>query len=43
MSVKKAGKVWAFLIDSGIDSRTGKRRQIYRSGFKTKQEAVGNE
>ncbi|MGM9544465.1 MAG: Arm DNA-binding domain-containing protein [Romboutsia timonensis] len=33
MSVKKVGKAWSFHIDAGTDSRTGKRKQIYRSGF----------
>ncbi|USK71265.1 Arm DNA-binding domain-containing protein [Peribacillus asahii] len=40
MSVKKTGKVWSFRIDAGIDDRTGKRKQVYRSGFKTKHEAI---
>ena len=40
MSIKKVGKVWSFRIDAGIDERTGKRKQIYRSGFKTKREAI---
>ena len=40
MSVKKIGKVWAFRIDAGIDERTGQRKQIYRSRFKTKREAI---
>ena len=40
MSVKKVGKVWSFRIDAGIDERTGKRKQIYRSRFKTKREAI---
>ena len=39
MSVKKTGKVWSFRIDAGINDRTGKRNQIYRSGFKTNLEA----
>lgn len=40
MSIKKVGKVWSFRIDAGIDSRTGKRKQIYRSGFSSKKEAL---
>ena len=40
MLVKKVGKVWAFRIDAGIDERTGQRKQIYRSRFKTKREAL---
>lgn len=40
MSIKKVGKVWSFRIDAGIDDRTGKRKQVYRSGFKTKREAL---
>ncbi len=39
MSLKKVGKVWAFRINGEKDKRTGKRKQIYRSGFKTKREA----
>lgn len=39
MSLKKVGKVWSFRIDAGKDKRTGQRKQIYRSGFKTKREA----
>jgi hypothetical protein len=39
MLVKKIGKVWSFRVDAGEDHRTGKRKQIYRSGFKTKREA----
>ncbi|GAA3962839.1 tyrosine-type recombinase/integrase [Actinoplanes auranticolor] len=30
---------WAFVVDAGTDPKTGKRRQIPRSGFKTKTEA----
>ncbi|USK34981.1 site-specific integrase [Bacillus sp. F19] len=40
MSVKKIGKVWSFRINAGLDSRTGKRKQIYRGGFNTKREAL---
>ena len=40
LSVKKVGKVWSFRIDVGLDSRSSKRKQIYRSGFKTKCEAL---
>jgi len=40
MSVKKTGKVWSFRIDARIDDRTSKRKQVYRSGFKTKHEAI---
>lgn len=40
MSIKKVGKVWSFRIDVGTNSRTGKRKQIYRSGFSSKKEAL---
>jgi len=30
---------WAFVVDAGTDPGTGKRRQVPRSGFKTKTEA----
>ncbi|MFS0598608.1 Arm DNA-binding domain-containing protein [Peribacillus frigoritolerans] len=40
MSVKKVCIVWAFRIDAGIDEKTGQRKQIYRSRFKTKREAL---
>ena len=40
MSIKKVGKVWSFRIDAGTDPRTGKRKQIYRSGFSSKKEAL---
>lgn len=40
LSVKKVGKAWTFRIDAGIDARTGKRKQIYRSGFSSKKEAL---
>lgn len=33
------GAPWAFTIDAGRDPKTGKRKQIPRSGFKTKAEA----
>jgi len=39
LSVKKVGNVWSFRISAGIEERTGKRKQIYRSGFRTKREA----
>lgn len=39
MSVKKVGNQWTFRIDIGKDPSTGKRRQVYRSGFRTKKEA----
>ena len=38
-SCRKAHGSWAFVIDAGINPETGKRRQISRSGFKTKDEA----
>lgn len=39
MSVKKVGNQWTFRIDVGKNPSTGKRRQVYRSGFRTKKEA----
>ncbi|MES9685160.1 Arm DNA-binding domain-containing protein [Gottfriedia acidiceleris] len=39
MSIKKVGKSWSFRIEAGIDPKTGNRKQVYRSGFKTKREA----
>lgn len=39
MSVTKVGYHWTFRIDVGKDPFTGKRRQVYRSGFRTKKEA----
>jgi hypothetical protein len=35
---RKRGSTWSFAVSLGIDE-TGKRRQITRSGFKTKKEA----
>lgn len=39
MSIKKTGNTWTFRIDVGKDPSTGKRRQVYRSGFRTKKVA----
>ncbi|MBO9128503.1 tyrosine-type recombinase/integrase [Bacillus sp. 165] len=39
MSVKRIGEKWGFRIDAGRNPKTGKRKQVYRSGFKTKREA----
>ncbi len=39
MTIKKVGKSWSFRIEAGTDPKTGKRKQVYRSGFKTKREA----
>ncbi|QQE75684.1 site-specific integrase [Brevibacillus composti] len=36
---RKRGSTWSFAISLGTDSETGKRKQITRSGFKTKKEA----
>jgi integrase len=38
-SCRKAHGSWAFTIDAGIDAVTGKRKQIVRSGFRTRDEA----
>lgn len=39
MSVIKTGKTWAFRTDVGKNPVTGKRKQVYRGGFRTKKEA----
>ncbi|MGE7662672.1 tyrosine-type recombinase/integrase [Peribacillus sp. NPDC097197] len=41
-SIKQDNKTnkWYFVFDVGKDPLTGKRRQIYRRGFKTRQEAI---
>ncbi|MGV3466381.1 MAG: tyrosine-type recombinase/integrase [Heyndrickxia sp.] len=36
---RKRGNKWSFTMDVGKDAITGKRKQITRSGFKTKKEA----
>ncbi|TPG74361.1 site-specific integrase [Brevibacillus laterosporus] len=36
---RKRGSMWSFAISLGVDSETGKRKQITKSGFKTKKEA----
>jgi integrase len=36
---RKRGVNWSFTVDVGTDPVTGKRKQISRSGFKTKKEA----
>lgn len=36
---RKRGSSWSFAVSLGTDPETGKRRQITRSGFKTKKEA----
>jgi len=36
---RKRGSTWSFAVSLGTDPETGKRRQITRSGFKTKKEA----
>lgn len=38
-SVKRVGSSWRFVVDVGIDPRTGRRRQILRRGFRTQKEA----
>jgi integrase len=37
--VRKRGSKWAFVLDIGRDPETGKRKQKWFSGFKTKREA----
>lgn len=40
MSVRKSNKhSWSFRVDVGKDPATGKRRQVYKSGFPTKKAA----
>jgi hypothetical protein len=36
---RKAHGSWAFTIDVGTDPFTGRRKQIVRSGFRTRDEA----
>lgn len=36
-SVYRAGAGWAYRVDVGPDPVAGKRRQRYRSGFRTKK------
>ncbi|MDN9011061.1 site-specific integrase [Brevibacillus laterosporus] len=36
---RKRGSKWSFAISLGVDPETGKRKQITKSGFKTKKEA----
>lgn len=36
---KRASGTWAFVVDDGQDPETGKRRQRWRSGFRTRKEA----
>lgn len=35
----KCGAKWGYLVDAGINPQTGKRRQKFKGGFKTKKEA----
>lgn len=37
--VRKRGSKWFFVLDIGTDPNTGKRKQKWFSGFKTKKEA----
>lgn len=36
------GSTWTFVVDIGIDPKTGKRRQKSKGGFKTKQDAIAS-
>lgn len=36
----KCGATWSYIVDTGIDPKTGKRRQRKKGGFKTKKEAA---
>ncbi|MEH6939043.1 Arm DNA-binding domain-containing protein [Bacillus sp. JJ664] len=38
ISIKKVGNSWSFRIEAGTDPKTGRRKQVYRGGFKTKRE-----
>ena len=33
------GASWAYIVDVGLDPKTGKRKQVKKQGFKTKKEA----
>lgn len=35
----KCGAKWGYMIDAGINPQTGKRKQKFKGGFKTKKEA----
>ncbi len=35
--VRKRGKTWAFVVDLDRDPETGKRKQLWRSGFRTRK------
>jgi len=37
--VRKRGRTYSIVLDIGTDPATGKRRQQWRSGFRTKKEA----
>ena len=37
--VRKRGSSWSLVVDVGRDPETGKRRQTWRSGFRTRREA----
>jgi integrase len=37
--VRKRGNTWCVVVDVGRDSETGKRRQSWKSGFRTRREA----
>lgn len=39
LNCRKAHGSWAFTVDVGVDPSTGKRKQIVRSGFRTRDEA----
>ena len=38
-SVKRRDGAWFYVVDLGVDHATGKRRQLYKRGFRTKAEA----
>lgn len=35
----KCGKTWSFVVDIGLNPKTGRRKQVTKAGFKTKEEA----
>ncbi len=37
--VRKRGSLWCVVVDVGRDPETGKRRQSWKSGFRTRREA----
>jgi len=38
-SVVKRGRTWSYVLDVGLDARTGRRRQRWKGGFVAKRDA----